>query len=211
MPKASKQTATLVDDYAVARGPTRRSTGYSVNFLSIRLGHDLVPMFKELPERHMSVSALGFVVKGSVLLPFGTEISEAPHLAGKVTADHRAHQRKHDPEQSPWPKIELSLQSCSLRVRRERERGGDVHLLSSNLKRDACWPFIFRDGRLVNLSAIHSLKVRALLNRFATCQLRTGDLGVPVDLVPRISHGVERNVRRDCNCSFHFKSHEPEV
>ena len=49
MPKLSKQSATMVDDFGVAEDRHDDLDGYTVNFVTIRQDHDLAPMLSSLP------------------------------------------------------------------------------------------------------------------------------------------------------------------
>ena len=49
MPKLSKQTASLVEDFGVAEDRHDDLDGYTVNFVTIRQDHDLAPMLSGLP------------------------------------------------------------------------------------------------------------------------------------------------------------------
>ena len=71
MPKVSKQTATLVDDYGVAEDRHEELDGYSVNFVSIREGHDLAPMLKALPGGKCPCPHWGYLVKGRLTVRYG--------------------------------------------------------------------------------------------------------------------------------------------
>ena len=79
MPKVSKQSATLVDDFGVAEDRHEDIAGYTVNFVSIRESHDLAPMLKALPGGNCPCPHWGYVIKGrlTVRYPDHEEVIEA--------------------------------------------------------------------------------------------------------------------------------------
>jgi hypothetical protein len=79
MPKVSKESATLVDDFGVAEDRHEELDGYSVNFVSIRQTHDLGPMLKALPGGNCPCPHWGYVVKGRLTVRYADheEVIEA--------------------------------------------------------------------------------------------------------------------------------------
>ena len=79
MPKLSKQSASLVDDFGVAEDRHDDIDGYTVNFVTIRQTHDLAPMLKALPGGNCSCPHWGYVIKGRLTVRYddGEEIIEA--------------------------------------------------------------------------------------------------------------------------------------
>jgi mannose-6-phosphate isomerase-like protein (cupin superfamily) len=71
MPKVSKRTATLVDDYGVAEDRHEEIDGYSVNFVTIRQGHDLAPMLAALPDGKCPCPHWGYLLKGRLTVRYG--------------------------------------------------------------------------------------------------------------------------------------------
>ena len=69
MPKVSKQTATLIDDFGVAEDRHEDLDGYTVNFVSIRQTHDLAPMLKALPGGNCSCPHWGYRGQGPAHRP----------------------------------------------------------------------------------------------------------------------------------------------
>jgi len=49
MPKVSKLSASIVDDFGVAEDRHENLDGYTVDFVTIRQSHDLAPLLKGLP------------------------------------------------------------------------------------------------------------------------------------------------------------------
>src|SRR5215472_7257983 len=79
MPKVSKQTAAVVDDFGVVEDRHEDLDGYTVNFVSIRQTHDLAPMLKALPGGNCPCSHWGYVMKGRVTVRYDNleEVFEA--------------------------------------------------------------------------------------------------------------------------------------
>ena len=71
MPKVSKQSASLVDDFGVAEDRHEDLDGYTVNFVTIRETHDLAPMLKALPGEHCPCPHWGYVLKGRLTVRYG--------------------------------------------------------------------------------------------------------------------------------------------
>ena len=70
MPRVSKQTATLIDDFGVAEDRHEDLDGYTVNFVSIRESHDLAPMLKALAGGNCSCPHWGYLVKGRLIVRY---------------------------------------------------------------------------------------------------------------------------------------------
>ena len=79
MPKVSKQSATVVDDFGVAEDRHEDLDGYTVNFVSVRQSHDLAPMLKALPGGNCPCPHWGYLVKGRVIVRYADheEVVEA--------------------------------------------------------------------------------------------------------------------------------------
>lgn len=87
MPKVSKQTAKLIDDFGVAEDRHEDLDGYTVNFVSIRQRHDLAPMLKSLPGGNCSCPHWGFVVAGRMTVRYDDH--EEVIEAGDALISHR--------------------------------------------------------------------------------------------------------------------------
>jgi ethanolamine utilization protein EutQ (cupin superfamily) len=70
MPKVSKQTASVVEDFGVAEDRSEDLDGYTVNFVTIRETHDLAPMLKSLPGGNCSCPHWGYVLKGRLTIRY---------------------------------------------------------------------------------------------------------------------------------------------
>ena len=79
MPKLSKQSASLVDDFGVAEDRHGDLDGYTVNFITIRESHDLAPMLAALPGGTCRCPHWGYVLEGRITIRYGDheEIVEA--------------------------------------------------------------------------------------------------------------------------------------
>jgi hypothetical protein len=79
MPRLSKQSATLVDDFGVAEDRHDDIDGYTVNFVTIRESHDLAPMLSVLPGGQCQCPHWGVVFKGQLTVTYTdhTETIEA--------------------------------------------------------------------------------------------------------------------------------------
>ena len=66
MPKASKETASRVEDMGVMDGRYEELGGYTVGFESFREDADATPLFKGLPDDRCQSPHWGYVVKGKV-------------------------------------------------------------------------------------------------------------------------------------------------
>jgi hypothetical protein len=79
MPKVSRGTATVVDDYGVVEDRHEELDGYSVNFVLIRQSHDLAPMLAALPDGKCPGPHWGYLVKGRLTVRYGDheEVIEA--------------------------------------------------------------------------------------------------------------------------------------
>src|SRR5215218_8871250 len=70
MPKASKQTASQVEDMGVMEGRYEELGGYTVGFESFRDQADATPLFKGLPDDRCQSPHWGYVVKGRLTLRY---------------------------------------------------------------------------------------------------------------------------------------------
>src|SRR5918912_4494631 len=70
MPKASKETASRVEDMGVMEGRYEELGGYTVAFESFREDADATPLFRGLPDDRCQSPHWGYVVRGSVLFRF---------------------------------------------------------------------------------------------------------------------------------------------
>jgi hypothetical protein len=66
MPKASKQTASQVEDMGVMEGRYEELGGYTVGFESFREDADATPLFVGLPNDRCQSPHWGYVVEGAV-------------------------------------------------------------------------------------------------------------------------------------------------
>jgi hypothetical protein len=66
MPKASKVTASQVEDMGVMEGRYEKLGGYTVGFETFREDADATPLFKGLPDDRCQSPHWGYVVSGSV-------------------------------------------------------------------------------------------------------------------------------------------------
>src|ERR671935_311701 len=66
MPKASKQTASQVEDMGVMEGRYEELGGYTVGFETFREDADATPLFKGLPDDRCQCPHWGYVVSGKV-------------------------------------------------------------------------------------------------------------------------------------------------
>jgi len=66
MPKASKETASRVEDMGVMEGRYEELGGYTVGFESFREDADATPLMKGLPEDRCQSPHWGYVVAGRV-------------------------------------------------------------------------------------------------------------------------------------------------
>ena len=71
MPKLSKQSASLVEDFGVAEDRHDDLDGYTVNFVTIRQDHDLAPMLSGLPGGNCPCPHWGYVFKGRLTIRYG--------------------------------------------------------------------------------------------------------------------------------------------
>lgn len=71
MPKLSKQSASLVEDFGVAEDRHDDLDGYTVNFVTIRQDHDLAPLLRALPGGKCSCPHWGYVFKGRLTIRYG--------------------------------------------------------------------------------------------------------------------------------------------
>ena len=70
MPKLSKQSASLVDDFGLAEDRHEDLDGYTVNFVAIRQDYDLAPMLKALPGGNCPCPHWGYVIKGRLTVRY---------------------------------------------------------------------------------------------------------------------------------------------
>ena len=70
MPKVSKTTTTKTEDFGVAEDRSSDLEGITVNFVSIREGHDLAPMLKSLPGGNCSCPHWGYLFKGRMIVRY---------------------------------------------------------------------------------------------------------------------------------------------
>jgi hypothetical protein len=70
MPKVSKQTAAIVDDFGVSEDRHEDLDGYTVNFVTIRETYDLAPMLKALPSGSCPCPHWGYVLKGRMTVHY---------------------------------------------------------------------------------------------------------------------------------------------
>src|SRR2546421_11936257 len=64
MPKASKETASRVEDMGVMEGRYEELGGYTVGFESFRGGADATPLFRGLPDDRCQSPHWGYVTSG---------------------------------------------------------------------------------------------------------------------------------------------------
>src|SRR3974377_1902412 len=70
MPKISKESAALVDDFGFVEDRHEDLEGYTVNFVSIREDHDLAPMLSVLPNGLGQCPHWGVVFKGRLTVTY---------------------------------------------------------------------------------------------------------------------------------------------
>ena len=70
MPKASKETASHVEDMGVMEGRYEELGGYTVGFESFREDADATPLFKGLPDDRCQSPHWGYVVTGKVTFKY---------------------------------------------------------------------------------------------------------------------------------------------
>ena len=66
MPKASKQTASQVEEMGVLESRSEELGGYTVEFTTFREDADATPFFKGLPDDRCQSPHWGYVIKGAV-------------------------------------------------------------------------------------------------------------------------------------------------
>jgi hypothetical protein len=71
MPKASRETATIITDVPPALDRSEDLDGYTASFVEIRLTHDLAPMLKSLPGGNCSCPHWGYMISGKIILRYG--------------------------------------------------------------------------------------------------------------------------------------------
>src|SRR4051812_50193243 len=79
MPKASKETASQVEDMGVMEGRYEELGGYMVGFETFREDADATPLFKGLPDDRCQSPHWGYVAEGKVTFRFADhdEVYEA--------------------------------------------------------------------------------------------------------------------------------------
>jgi hypothetical protein len=70
MPKASKQTASHVEDMGVLESRSEELGGYMVEFSSFREDADATPLFKGLPDDRCQSPHWGYVLKGKLTFKY---------------------------------------------------------------------------------------------------------------------------------------------
>ena len=70
MPKASKETASKVEDMGVMEGRYEELGGYTVGFEMFREDADAAPLFKGLPDDRCQSPHWGYVVSGKVTFSY---------------------------------------------------------------------------------------------------------------------------------------------
>jgi hypothetical protein len=79
MPKASKKTASRVEDMGVMEGRYEQLGGYTIGFETYREDADATPLFKGLPDDRCQSPHWGYVVAGTITFHYadGEEVYEA--------------------------------------------------------------------------------------------------------------------------------------
>jgi hypothetical protein len=79
MPKASKQTASHIEDMGVLENRSEELGGYMVEFTSFREDADATPLFKGLPDDRCQSPHWGYVLQGKLTFQYADreEIYEA--------------------------------------------------------------------------------------------------------------------------------------
>jgi hypothetical protein len=79
MPKTSKETASIVQEFPVATDRSEELDGYTVSFVSITESHDLGPILKNLPTGDCQCPHWGYIVKGRMIVRYDDheEVCEA--------------------------------------------------------------------------------------------------------------------------------------
>ena len=79
MPKASKETASQVEDMGVMEGRYEHADGYVIGFETFREDADATPLFKGLPDDRCQSPHWGYVFTGRVTFKFADheEVYEA--------------------------------------------------------------------------------------------------------------------------------------
>src|SRR6476620_11454476 len=70
MPKASRQTASEVQDMGVLESRSEELGGYTVEFTTFRAAADATPLFKGLPDDRCQSPHWGYVFKGKVTFKY---------------------------------------------------------------------------------------------------------------------------------------------
>ena len=79
MPKASKETASRVEDMGVVESRSEELGGYMVEFSTFREDGDATPLFKGLPDDRCQSEHWGYVLRGKLTFRFADrdEVYEA--------------------------------------------------------------------------------------------------------------------------------------
>ena len=70
MPKASRETASQVEDMGVLESRSEELGGYTVEFTTFREDADATPFFKGLPDDRCQSPHWGYVIKGAVTFTY---------------------------------------------------------------------------------------------------------------------------------------------
>src|SRR6266699_857830 len=130
MPKASKETASRVEDMGVMEGRYEELGGHTVGFESFREDADATPLFKGLPDDRCQSPHWGYVLRGRVTFRFADrdEVYETgdayyapPWHARRRSPDGRTSRRRaRSPRRVPRPR---AASGSPLPRHRPRARG----------------------------------------------------------------------------------------
>ena len=70
MPKVSKASAPVVEDFGAGVDHSAQLDGYAVNFVSIRDAHDLAPLLAKLSGGRCQCHHWGYLVKGRITMRY---------------------------------------------------------------------------------------------------------------------------------------------
>jgi hypothetical protein len=70
VPKASKQTASQVEEMGVLESRSEELGGYTVEFTTFREDADATPFFRGLPDDRCQSPHWGYVIKGAVIFSY---------------------------------------------------------------------------------------------------------------------------------------------
>src|SRR5436309_14774818 len=76
MPRASKETASRVEDMGIMEGRYEELGGYTVGFETFREDADAAPLMKGLPDDRCQSPHWGYVVAGKVTFTFADRLEE---------------------------------------------------------------------------------------------------------------------------------------